>query len=80
MNKRPAETRDDFSKMKNLWQVNQNPEDEELDGKRRGKRLEEENSFHVFAQAQHIFKTLQAGLFQVMCSREQRSQMETAGS
>lgn len=29
MNTRPAETCDDFSKMKNLWHVNQNPEDEE---------------------------------------------------
>lgn len=54
MNKRPVESRDDFSKMKNLWQVEQNPEDGGLDGKRRGKEgeersLEEENSFHVFA-------------------------------
>lgn len=37
MNKRPAETRDDFSKMKNLCQVNQNPEDEALDGEKERK-------------------------------------------
>lgn len=37
------------------------------------KSLEEENSFHLFAGVQqHILQTLQAGLFQVVCSRERR--------
>lgn len=60
MSKISEETRGDFSKMKNLWQVKQNPEDEALDGKRRGK-----SRIHfVFLHQRSTFsKTLQAGLW-----------------